>query len=153
MTEPAARSNMSAGDYRNLAALRREIRRFMAFSKTAVERAGLPPKQYEALLAIKARGEDRPMSVTALGVELFIRHNSAVELVSRLVAADLVVRCGSESDARLVHLQLTPTAEHILKSLAAVHRTQIGEQAPLLVAILAELGAASSKGPTQETVD
>ena len=41
-------------DYRMLAAFRLALRRFVHFSETAAEAAGLSPQQHQALLAIRA---------------------------------------------------------------------------------------------------
>ena len=53
-------------DYEALALFRHEIRRFLAFSKELLDACGMPPVQYQALLAIKAH---RGGTVTQIMVE------------------------------------------------------------------------------------
>ena len=135
--------------YEALAAFRIEIRRFFAFSQNAIEGVGLAPAQYQAMLAIKAhRAAD--MSVTQLAAELFIKVQTAVELIDRMELAGLVTRARCTEDKRRAILSLTPTAERELEALAAMHLTQLQESVPDLIAILSRIAGsaaiASSRG-------
>ncbi len=59
-------------DYQVLAEWRYRSRRFMSFSATAAEAEGLPPQQHQALLAIKASGPDKLMTVGTLAERLVV---------------------------------------------------------------------------------
>jgi DNA-binding MarR family transcriptional regulator len=131
--------DLSEADYRTLLRFRRELRKFLAFSARAAKLAGLEAQQHQALLAIRARGADEPMSTRALSEELFISVSTTVELVDRLELAGLVVRRKSETDRRRTELSLTPKAEGILKGLTAVHRDEVRRHVPALVALLSQL--------------
>jgi DNA-binding MarR family transcriptional regulator len=124
---------LADADYRLLADFRFALRGFFAFSKQAVAKAGLAPQQYQALLAVRARA-DRDVSVGDLAHELYIRHNSAVELVDRLEKAGLVQR--TPGSGRRVILELTLEGERMLESLAEVHLAELRRNAPAIRQLL-----------------
>lgn len=116
--------------YLRLAEFRRQLRSFLAFSKGAVAKAGLAPQQYQALLAIRARQPEGRYTIGALAEELFIRPNTAVELVNRLERAGLVFR-QSEPGGR-VSLNLTDEGCDALAALAEVHLGELERIGPAL---------------------
>ncbi len=126
--------------YRTLAAFRHALRQFLAFSEEAARAAGLPPQQHQALLAIKGHARGDAMSVGDLAEHLLVRHNSAVELVNRLVGARLVVRAADKEDKRRVTLALTAKAEKILAALSAAHLAELKRSGPLLVELVERIG-------------
>jgi DNA-binding MarR family transcriptional regulator len=126
--------DLSPGDYRELAELRYEIRRFLNFSETVALEEGLEPRQHQALLAIKAMSE--PCTVGALAESLFLRHQSVVGLVDRLALRKLVTRRPGEEDARQVIVTLTPHGEEVLRKLSLTHRRELKESAPRLARAL-----------------
>jgi DNA-binding MarR family transcriptional regulator len=132
--------DLADADYRALAGFRCELRKFMAFSARSAKLAGLEPQQYQAMLAIRARPADEPMSTSTLAEELFISVSTTVELLDRLEVAGLVVRRQSATDRRRTEVMLTPKARRILKSLAATHRDEIRQHVPALVALLSQIG-------------
>ena len=134
-----AQRSLTLRDYRALSNLRYALRRFMAFSTVAAQQAGLPPRQHQALLAIKGKQTDAPMTVGALAERLLIAPHSATELVGRLVKAGLVVRSGDARDRRKQALTLTDNAEAILQSLTLAHLREIREIAPMLIEVLPTL--------------
>jgi len=127
-------------DYRTLAAFRHILRQFMAFSETAAREKGLRPQQHQAILTIKAGGGEG-VSVGELAEQLLIRHHSAVELVDRLVAADLVVRTEAPDDRRRVRLTLTRKSEEALAALSATHLSELRRTKPMLEQLLRRLDA------------
>jgi DNA-binding MarR family transcriptional regulator len=136
---------ITQADYEALALFRYEIRRFLDFSRQLLDAEGLPPAQYQALLAIQAhRG---PMSISDLAHELFIKIQTAVELVARLQDADLVIRTVSPDDRRRILLTLTPHAEQIFPRLAALHLAQLHSKAPSFAAALARFQNAWAVSP------
>lgn len=100
-------------DYRSLAEVRYQIRRFLHFSEQAARATGIEPQQHQLLLAV--RGLDQP-SISVLAERLQIQHHSAVELVDRLAERGLVLRSRAPSDRRQVLVQLTPRGEAELES-------------------------------------
>jgi len=128
---------VSDREYQNLAAFRAALRRFQHFSEEEARGAGLTPQQHQAMLAVRGAGE--AMTVGGLAEQLQVRHHSAVGLVDRLAAQDLVERVRGDGDRREVRLALTPRGEEILASLAATHRAELRRLGPQLQALLAAL--------------
>ncbi len=130
---------LTDADYEALSNLRYTLRRFMDFSTSAAQEAGLPTQQHQALLSIKGhRGEDS-MTIGMLADRLLIAPHSATELVGRLVTAGYVSRRTDPNDKRRQTLELTDKAERVLKRLTAIHLTEIREMAPQLIDILRKL--------------
>lgn len=126
-------------DYETLAAFRRELRRFLAFSEEAARASGLTAQQHQAILAIKGHAGAGPMTVGELADHLFVRHHSAVELVDRLAKAGLVLRMDSADDRRRVGLVLTPKAGETLAELSAIHLEELKQSRTLLMQLLERL--------------
>ena len=133
-------ARLTDGDYRLLAGSSADLlREFFAFSEQAARGAGLVPRQYQALLAIKGSGEDGAPTIGYLADQLHIRHHSAVGLVNRLAGAGYLRRNASRTDRRQVTLALTRKGEAILEKLAAAHRTELRRLTPLLKPLLARI--------------
>lgn len=124
-------------DYQGLAAFRRALREFVAFSEAAARAVGLTPQQHQAILAIRARTP--AMSIGELAEELLIRPNSAQELVGRLVTAGLIERAEGNEDHRRIDLRLTGKADALLESLSAVHLAELRRRRALLQTLLQRL--------------
>ncbi len=127
-------------DYENLSEFRYLLRRFLGFSEQAAQAAGLTSRQHQALLAIKGFPEADKVTIQALAERLCVRHNSAVELVDRLVEGSLVVRCPDPRDRRRVLLRLSPLAERRLARLSATHLEELRRLGPALRQILDSVG-------------
>ncbi len=122
-----------------LAAFRFALRQFTHFSEEAARTAGLTPQQHQALLAIQAYpGRDR-VRIRELAELLQVRHHSAVGLVNRLVALDLVERQPDRRDRRQVWLALTAHGNGILDELSAIHRAELRRIGPQLRSLLDSL--------------
>lgn len=104
-------------DYAAAARFRAELRRFLRRSEDCARRFGLTPRQHLLLLQIAA-AESGTTTVTDLVSRLSLSQSAVTELVQRAEAAGLVQRAASRSDARVVHLSLTPEGA---SRLAAVH--------------------------------
>jgi len=122
-------------DYRALAGLRFELRRFLGFSEQAAMAAGLTPQQHQALLAIRAAEHSR-LLVGELAERLLLKPHSTSELVRRLENQGMVARRPGERDRRRVHIVLTPRAHEILSSLSLSHRAELRRLGPLLRQLL-----------------
>ncbi|HEX7775789.1 MAG TPA: helix-turn-helix domain-containing protein [Parvibaculum sp.] len=124
---------ISDDDYRALAAFRHALRQFLAFSEDAAREIGLTPQQHQALLAIKGHASGTEVTIGDIAGHLLIRHNSAVELVNRLVVAKLVRKTAAKEDKRRVVVALTAHAEALLRDLSAAHLLELQRSgAPLM---------------------
>ena len=123
-------------DIRALFAFRYQIRKFLHFSESAARDEGLEPQQHQLLLAMKALEEEFGPSIRTLADYLFIQHHSAVGLIDRLEERGLVKRVRDEDDRRQVIVRLTAEGERTLHRLSAVHREELRQLAPSLVAAL-----------------
>jgi DNA-binding MarR family transcriptional regulator len=131
----AARKLLSQLDYEQLAEFRYHLRRFLQFSERAAARRGLSLQQHQALLAIKGMSRENT-TIGVLANRLCIRHNTAVELIDRLIAKCLVERRPSSSDRREVLVELTNRAKRILAQMSLAHHNELRKLAPLLRALL-----------------
>ena len=130
------RFKLATRDYARIAAFRKVLRRFLRFSEAAAAGVGLTSQHYQAMLVLRACPEDRHVSIAELAAELLIKHNSAVELVDRLVHEGLVVRQPSRADRRKVELCLTQRGREVLAKLAATHRAELRRVSPILKRLL-----------------
>src|SRR5262249_25643759 len=121
------------------AAFRRTLRKFLRFSETAAAEVGLTTQHYQAMLIVRGWPEDRCITIADLAQQLLIRHNSAVELVDRLVEEDLFLREASIVDRRKVELRLTGRGRKLLAKLAAMHRSELHRIGPVLKRFFGEV--------------
>ena len=130
---------LAKGDYEALAALRYDIRRFLRFSEEAARAAGLTPRHYQALLAIKGFPQRERVTIGELADQLQVAHHSAVGLVNRLASQNLVEReCGQE-DRRNVYVKLSREGSKLLGKLSGAHRTEISRISPHIGQLLDSL--------------
>jgi DNA-binding MarR family transcriptional regulator len=130
---------ISLADYRALGAFRYEIRKFLAFSEQAARGAGIEPKQHQLLLAVQSLPDGARPTITAVAVRLCVQHNTAVALVDKLETRGMILRERSKEDRREVHLRLTPEGTAILRSLSFLHRQQLRNVGPEMVAALSTI--------------
>ena len=128
---------LNDANYSTLADFRFELGRFLQFSEKEACEAGLTAKQHQALLAIRAQGDDGVL-VGWVAERLFLKPNSASELVQRLVDHELLTRQPS-SDGRQARLLLTARARDILASLSEIHLAELRQVRPLVEQLLARL--------------
>ncbi len=133
-------TKVTKANYETLAAFRYALRQFLHFSEVAAGKIGLTPQQHQALLAIKGYPGRDYVSVGELAERLRIRHHSAVGLVNRLEAQNLVARQGAEADRRQVYVTVTPHGLNLLEQLAAAHRTELQRIGPQISQLLTQLG-------------
>lgn len=130
---------ISKKEYEMLATFRYALRQFLRFSETAARQAGITPQQHQAILAIAGSPDQDQITVSELAERLQIRHHSAVGLVDRLAAQDLVTREPGEADKREVYISLTPQGKDILAQLSAAHRQELRHIGPQLHLLLEQL--------------
>jgi DNA-binding MarR family transcriptional regulator len=126
-------------DYRTLAALRYQIRRFLRTREVAAREAGVEPQHYLLLLQIKGLEDEQRATVGALAERLQLRHHTVVELIDRLATRKLVVRHRSRSDRRQVVVELRPAGDAVLKRLAQYSIAELRTEGPALVSALTRL--------------
>ena len=116
---------ISDRDYQSLAAFRRALRGFLAFSEREARAAGLTPAHHQLLLAIRGHVGDAP-SISDVADTLQVKLHSATELVARAEAKGLVSREHTDpDDARRAVLALTDDGAARLADLSAVHRQEL----------------------------
>jgi DNA-binding CsgD family transcriptional regulator len=99
-TRPA--DSLSKAQYEKLAALRYRLRQFLHFSELAARIAGLTPRQYQALLAIKGYPNRERITIGELAEQLHIAHHSAVGLVDRSNRISSFASRASRTDAKFI---------------------------------------------------
>jgi DNA-binding MarR family transcriptional regulator len=125
-----------SADFESLAEMRYQIRRYLRFSEEASRAAGLEPRQYQLMLAIKGLPKNVRPRIGELAERLQIQHHSTVELVNRLAAGGYVQRHRAGDDRREVLLALTPRGEKVLRKLFLHHRSELRLRGPALIAAL-----------------
>jgi DNA-binding MarR family transcriptional regulator len=123
-------------DYKSLAELRHQIRRFLHFSEQAARNMRLEPRQHQLLLAIKGLPDGVRPRIGEFAERLQIQHHSAVELVNRLSRGGYVRRLAGPEDRREVLVTLTAKGEQVLRALSVEHREELRLQGPILIAAL-----------------
>jgi len=129
-------ASIKQSEYEALASFRYSLRQFLRFSEDAALELGLTPHQHQALLAIKGFPSGQRITIGELAKRLQTRHNSAVELVNRLVAEKLVTREISKQDHRQVYVTLTEHGSNLLEQLSAVHKQELQRISPQLNQLL-----------------
>ena len=100
-------------DFREAAALRAALRKFLRASERIAREEGLTPSRYLLLLMIKTTPQGRS-TVTELADRMQLTQSTVTELVTRAESAGLVRRLQSEEDARVFWLHLTGLGEERL---------------------------------------
>jgi DNA-binding MarR family transcriptional regulator len=119
-------------DFEHLLAFRSSLRRFQRWSEDQARQAGLTHVQHQLLVAVKGHPGPEPPTVRDLAGYLLLRHHSAVELVDRAAAADLVRRIDDPDDGRLVRVRLTDRGQRILNELTPAHLVELHSLAAVL---------------------
>src|SRR3569833_837180 len=97
-----------------LADFRYELRRFLQFSETAAQEAGLQPQQHQLLLQVAGATHETPVTIAYAASRLGLKHNSTVELVDRSEREDLIERTSDKEDKRRAILRLTRKGRQVL---------------------------------------
>lgn len=118
--------------YETLAAWRHALRQFLRFSQDAARAAGIPPQQHQALLVIKGAPDRNFATVGEIADSLQLKHHSAVGLIDRLAARQLVRRDASTEDRRRIEVRLTGKGEALIQRLSAVHLRELRQLGPQL---------------------
>ena len=136
MTRTPRTQSLTKAEYEALAAFRRALRQFTAFSAEAARKADLTPQQHQALLAIKGAPGREMLAVGEIAEALCLRPHSAVELVDRMAELGLVQRHADPDDHRRVWVRLTTGGEDVLARLSAEHLRELQAIGPELARML-----------------
>jgi DNA-binding MarR family transcriptional regulator len=118
------RGKVTAEEYRALAGLRYNVLRFLRDGDAVARKVGLPPQQYQMLLAIQGLPLGAVATIRTLAERVALKHHSVVELVDRLEKQGYVRRNRGEVDRRLVTVSLLKNGERLLEE---VVRHRVGE--------------------------
>jgi len=130
-------------DFKAMAELRYQIRKFLRFSENAARQAGIEPQQHQLLLAIRGLPDAASPTIGVLAERMQLQHHSTVELVDRLVDRNFLCRLRSTNDRRQVLVKLTHDGENFLEKLSLHHLEELQSAGPTFVKVLNSLLADS----------
>jgi DNA-binding MarR family transcriptional regulator len=123
-------------DFKAMAELRYQIRRFLRFSENAAREAGIEPQQHQLLLAVRGLPDGLKPTIGVLAERMQLQHHSTVELIDRLVDRGFLSRLRATDDRRQVFVKLTRDGEEFLKTLSLHHLQELRSAGPKFVKIL-----------------
>jgi DNA-binding MarR family transcriptional regulator len=126
-------------DFKAMAELRYQIRRFLRFSENAARQAGIEPQQHQLLLAVRGLPDGLKPTIGVLAERMQLQHHSTVELIDRLVDRSFLCRLRSTDDRRQVFVKLTHAGEEFLKKLSLHHVEELQSTGPKFVRALQAL--------------
>ena len=147
-TEPEGSSRL----LHTLADFRFELRRFLQFSESAAQEAGLQPQQHQLLLQVAGATHETSVTIAYAASRFGLKHNSIVELVDRLEWEDLIERTTDKEDKRRAILRLTRKGRQVLQRLSGEHARELNEMAPRLVRALRRVQMHSGESAVAEVV-
>ena len=126
-------------EYTALAEVRYLIRQYLQGSDQAAEAAGLEPRQYQMLLAIRGLPDRDGASIRRLAERLLLRHHSAVGLIDRLEARGYVRRKASDRDRRQLCVVLLPRGQRALERVVKERLHELRESGHALILALSAI--------------
>jgi DNA-binding MarR family transcriptional regulator len=148
MSQPNIQPNFKA-----MAELRYQIRRFLRFSENAAREAGIEPQQHQLLLAVRGLPEELKPTVGVLAERMQLQHHSTVELIDRLVERGFLLRLRSTDDKRQVLVKLTRDGEDFLQRLSLHHLQELQAAGPRFVKVLQSLMEKAGSGDEKVDLD
>jgi DNA-binding MarR family transcriptional regulator len=144
--------NRSQPDFKAMAELRYQIRRFLRFSENVARQFGIEPQQHQLLMAIKGLPSSAKPTIRVLAERMQLQHHSTVELIDRLVDRGFLCRLRATDDRRQVLVKLTHAGEEFLQQLALHHWQELQSVGPRFVKVIQSLIAQSSS-PEHNEID
>jgi DNA-binding MarR family transcriptional regulator len=138
-------------DFKAMAELRYQIRRFLRFSENAAREAGIEPQQHQLLLAVRGLPDGLKPTIGVLAERMQLQHHSTVELIDRLVERGFLSRLRALDDRRQVFVKLTHDGEEFLDKLSLHHLQELQSAGPKFVKILQGLIAGREISPAEST--
>ena len=139
-------------DFKAMAELRYQIRRFLRFSENAARAAGIEPQQHQLLLAVRGLPDGLKPTIGVLAERMQLQHHSTVELIDRLVDRGFLSRLRATDDRRQVFVKLTHDGEEFLKKLSLYHLQELQSAGPKFLQILRGL-IEDAKVPESQTIN
>lgn len=134
--------------YARLLAVRTRLRKFEHWSAEQAAAHGLTASQHQLLLAVRGHRDPAGPTVNDIAEYLFIRHNTAVELINRTQELGVLERVRDPDDQRAVRLRLTAQGRRLLRALAQSHVEELARLAPLVDELVEKLVAGFSDETT-----
>jgi DNA-binding MarR family transcriptional regulator len=131
----------SDADYARLLLFRTRLREFEQWSQERAAALGLTAAQHQLLLAIRGHEGARGPTIGQVADYLLVRHHTAVGLVDRAEALDLVARRRDDDDHRVVRLAVTRKGAAKLRALSAAHLEELARMGPVLSALTQDRAA------------
>jgi DNA-binding MarR family transcriptional regulator len=138
-------------NFKAMAELRYQIRRFLRFSENAARQAGIEPQQHQLLLTVRGLPDVLKPTIGVLAERMQLQHHSTVELIDRLVERGFLFRLRSTDDKRQVLVKLTHNGEEFLKRLSLHHLQELQSAGPTFVKVLQSLIEESSSADRNTT--
>jgi DNA-binding MarR family transcriptional regulator len=143
---------ISESEFRALAELRYQIRKFVQDGDVTARKAGLEPQQYLLLLALRGLPLGSETSIRTLAERLALQHHSAVELVDRMEEHGYVKRTRSTKDRRQVLVSLQSRGEKLLQKVAQKRLIELrsnGQELVKTISALLESGPNHHPAPSR----
>jgi DNA-binding MarR family transcriptional regulator len=131
--------DLEVPNFKAMAELRYQIRKFLRFSESAARKAGIEPQQHQLLLAVRGLPNGVKPTVGVLAERMQLQHHSTVELIDRLVDRGFLSRLRGTEDRRQVLVKLTHDGEEFLKKLSLHHLEELRSAGPAFVKVLNSL--------------
>jgi DNA-binding MarR family transcriptional regulator len=138
-------------NFKAMAELRYQIRRFLRFSENAARQAGIEPQQHQLLLAVRGLPDGVKPTIGVLAERMQLQHHSTVELIDRLVDRGFLCRLRATDDRRQVLVKLTHDGEDFLEKLSLHHLQEWQSVGPTFVKVIQTLIAEPGSHETNET--
>ena len=142
----------SIPNFKAMAELRYQIRRFLRFSENVARQAGIEPQQHQLLMAVKGLPDGAKPTISVLAERMQLQHHSTVELIDRLVDRGFLCRLRATDDRRQVLIKLTHDGEEFLEKLALHHLHELQSVGPKFVQVLQSL-ITKSDSPDQSPTE
>ena len=124
--KPARAPAPTKETFEALSNFRYQLRMFMRFSEDAASAHGITSLQYQLLLHVCGFPGREWATIGELAERLQSQHHGTVALVTRCEGAGLVERRRDPDDRRQVQVHLLPEGRRHLRTLAALHRGELG---------------------------
>jgi len=142
----------SQPDFKAMAELRYQIRRFLRFSEIAARQAGIEPQQHQLLLTVRGLPDGARPTIGVLAERMQLQHHSTVELIDRLVERGFLVRLRATDDRRQVLVKLSRDGEAFLETLSLHHLQELQSTGPRFVRVLQSLLDETMSADTDDSI-
>lgn len=121
------------------------VQSFLQARSKIASAAGLRPREYEMLLAVKAIPDAHGANVSVLAERLLLQHHVAASVVKSLASKRLLVAERSRNDRRSLALRLTKEGEDLLRQIVAQSLNRLRTEGPPIRTALKRVIARTSR--------